>query len=100
MQQILISDVSRPEWGPGVGSPDDKEWVRGTGATVTYDYGSYFLRIARDPYGNFSHNHNGSRSIRMAFLSLSDRESLSERLSTVGKDGQRCPLTGRTPVRL
>lgn len=37
-------------------SPDDGEFVHGIGLTVTYDFGRYFARIARDPYVNFSKN--------------------------------------------
>jgi hypothetical protein len=37
-------------------SPDDGEIVQGTGLAVTYDFGRYFARIARDPYVNFSKN--------------------------------------------
>ena len=44
-------------------SPDDSEWVRGTGATVTYDFGRYFARVASDPHVNFSRNH----MVRAAF---------------------------------
>ena len=44
-------------------SPDDGEWVHGTGATVTYDYGRFFARVASDPYVNFSRNH----MVRAAF---------------------------------
>lgn len=42
------------------GRPDAdpaSERVRGTGATVTYDYGRYFARVASDPYVNFSNDH-------------------------------------------
>jgi hypothetical protein len=39
------------------GRTDDGEWVRGTGLTVTYDYGRYFARVASDPHVNFSRNH-------------------------------------------
>jgi hypothetical protein len=38
-------------------SPDDGEWVRGTGVTVTYDFDRYFVRIASDPHVNFTHDH-------------------------------------------
>ncbi len=31
--------------------------VHGTGVTLTVDYGSYFARVAADPYVNFSNNH-------------------------------------------
>ena len=44
-------------------SSDDGEWVHGTGATVTYDFGRYFARVASDPYVNFSRNH----MVRAAF---------------------------------
>jgi hypothetical protein len=44
-------------------SPDDGEWVHGTGATVTYDFGRYFARLASDPHVNFSHDH----MVRAAF---------------------------------
>ena len=36
------------------GRTADGEWVRGTGATLTYDFGRYFARIAHDPYVNFT----------------------------------------------
>ena len=36
-------------------SPDDGEWVHGTGASATYDFDRYFIRIAADPKVNFSH---------------------------------------------
>lgn len=31
--------------------------LRGTGAAVTYDFEPYFVRIANDPYVNFTNNH-------------------------------------------
>ena len=31
--------------------------VHGTGVSLTWDYGRYFARVARDPYVNFSNNH-------------------------------------------
>lgn len=37
--------------------------VRGTGATITYDFGRYFVRVASDPYVNFSNDH----MVRVAF---------------------------------
>jgi hypothetical protein len=33
------------------------ELLRGTGLTITYDFGPYFLRIASDPKANFAPNH-------------------------------------------
>lgn len=33
------------------------EILRGTGAAVTYDFEPYFVRIANDPYVNFTNNH-------------------------------------------
>ena len=48
------------------GRPDSdpaSERVRGTGATVTYDFGRYFVRVASDPYVNFSNDH----MVRVAF---------------------------------
>ena len=33
------------------------ERVHGTGATLTWDHGAYFVRVASDPYVNFSSNH-------------------------------------------
>lgn len=48
------------------GRPDSdpaSERVRGTGATVTYDFGRYFVRVASDPYVNFSSSH----MVRVAF---------------------------------
>jgi len=44
-------------------STDDGEWVRGTGMTLTYDFGRYFARVASDPHVNFSNHH----MIRAAF---------------------------------
>ena len=38
-------------------SPDDDEVVRGTGIAVTYDFDRYFVRLANDPYVNFTHTH-------------------------------------------
>jgi hypothetical protein len=37
--------------------------VRSTGATITYDFGRYFVRVASDPYVNFSNDH----MVRIAF---------------------------------
>ena len=37
-------------------SPDDGEWVRGTGASVTYDFDRYFARLTSDPRVNFTHD--------------------------------------------
>ena len=31
--------------------------VQGTGVTLTWDHGQYFVRVARDPYVNFTNNH-------------------------------------------
>jgi hypothetical protein len=45
------------------GRTADGEWVRGTGATLTYDFGRYFARIAHDPHVNFT----PERMLRMAF---------------------------------
>jgi hypothetical protein len=42
------------------GRPDAdpaSEFVHGTGLTVTYDFEPYFVRVASDPYVNFTHNH-------------------------------------------
>lgn len=36
------------------GMTDNATAVEGTGLTVTYDFGNYFVRLARDPYANFS----------------------------------------------
>jgi hypothetical protein len=33
------------------------EVLRGTGASLTYDFEPYFVRIANDPYVNFTNNH-------------------------------------------
>jgi hypothetical protein len=38
-------------------SADDGEWVRGTGASLTYDFDRYFARVASDPYVNFTREH-------------------------------------------
>ncbi|MDB5809721.1 MAG: hypothetical protein JWN94_1843 [Betaproteobacteria bacterium] len=48
-------------------SSDDGEWVHGTGATVTYDFGRYFARVASDPYVNFSRNHMVRASLGWRF---------------------------------
>jgi hypothetical protein len=45
------------------GRTADGEWVRGTGATLTYDFGRYFARIAHDPHVNFT----PERMLRAAF---------------------------------
>ena len=46
------------------GRPDaNGEGVRGTGVTVTYDFGRYFARVASDPHVNFSDSH----MVRVAF---------------------------------
>ena len=39
------------------------EILRGTGVTITYDFEPYFVRVASDPYVNFTHNH----MLRVAF---------------------------------
>jgi hypothetical protein len=40
------------------GRPDAvSDPVHGTGVSLTWDYGRYFARVARDPYVNFSNNH-------------------------------------------
>jgi hypothetical protein len=36
------------------GRIDDGSWVRGNGVTATYDWPRWFLRVALDPYQNFS----------------------------------------------
>lgn len=38
-------------------SVDDGEWVRGTGASLTYDFDRYFARLASDPHVNFTREH-------------------------------------------
>jgi hypothetical protein len=48
-------------------SADDGEWVHGSGATVTYDFGRYFARVASDPYVNFSRNHMVRASLGVRF---------------------------------
>jgi hypothetical protein len=48
------------------GRPDSdpaSERIRGTGATVTYDFDRYFVRVASDPHVNFSDNN----MVRIAF---------------------------------
>ena len=42
--------------GRGDADPSS-EMLQGTGATVTYDFEPYFVRIASDPYVNFTNNH-------------------------------------------
>ncbi len=49
--QRLTLDVSRKS-----GLTTDDNFVRGYAATLTYDFGHYFLRFARDQYVNFSPN--------------------------------------------
>ena len=39
------------------------EILRGTGAAITYDFEPYFVRVASDPYVNFTNNH----MVRVAF---------------------------------
>ena len=46
-------DVFHKEGRPS----DGGDWVRGTGVTVTYDFGRYFARVASDPHVNFSNDH-------------------------------------------
>jgi hypothetical protein len=58
--RIKTGDKSR--WTVDVfhkeGRPDPSgELVRGTGVTLTWDYGRYFARVASDPHVNFSDNH-------------------------------------------
>lgn len=36
------------------GHTDEREFVRGLGATVTWDWARFFLRAAYDPYANFT----------------------------------------------
>jgi len=49
------------------GIDDDGARVRGYALTVTYDYGSYFARIGRDQYANFSASHLTRFSVGMRF---------------------------------
>ena len=42
-------DVSRKS-----GTTDTANQVQGYGLAVTYDFGNYFARVARDPYANFT----------------------------------------------
>ena len=64
---LRTSPDARTRWAVDVftkaGRTADGEWVRGTGATLTYDFGRYFARIAHDPYVNFT----PERMLRMAF---------------------------------
>jgi hypothetical protein len=41
--------------------------LRGTGASATYDFEPYFLRVAYDPYVNFSNNHMTRLAAGMRF---------------------------------
>lgn len=48
----------------GRGDADPSSVVlRGTGAALTYDFEPYFVRVAHDPYANFTNNH----MLRVAF---------------------------------
>jgi hypothetical protein len=52
------------------GRPDadpSSEILRGTGASLTYDYDVYFVRIANDPYVNFTNNHMVRLALGMRF---------------------------------
>lgn len=48
-KQRISLDISRKS-----GLTTEDNFVRGYAATLTYDYGQYFLRLARDEYVNFS----------------------------------------------
>lgn len=41
--------------------------LRGTGASVTYDYDVYFFRVANDPYVNFTNSHMVRVALGMRF---------------------------------
>jgi len=67
---VRIKPDERTRWTVDIfhksGRPDSdpaSEQVRGTGATVTYDFDRYFVRVASDPHVNFSDND----MVRVAF---------------------------------
>lgn len=64
-KQRWIFDVfykeGRPDSDPA--SPE----LRGTGLSVTYDYGNYFARVASDPHVNFTENHMTRVSLGLRF---------------------------------
>ena len=39
------------------GRTEDGEWVHGTGASLTHDFGPHFVRVASDPHVNFTRDH-------------------------------------------
>lgn len=51
----------------GRGAADDPEKVHGTGISVTYDFEPYFVRVAHDPYVNFTKEHMVRASAGMRF---------------------------------
>ena len=52
--------------GRGDADPSS-EVLRGTGAAVTYDFEPYFVRVASDPYVNFTNNHMVRVALGMRF---------------------------------
>jgi hypothetical protein len=47
----------KTRWTVDVFHKRDAEDVRGTGASVTYDFGPHFARVASDPHVNFTRDH-------------------------------------------
>ena len=60
--QRLTADTSYKS-----GLTSDNVFVRGYGLSITYDYGQYFGRIARDQYANFTESHLTRFSLGMRF---------------------------------
>lgn len=48
-------DVFRKSGRPDADPASDT--LRGTGGSITFDYAAYFVRVANDPYVNFTNNH-------------------------------------------
>jgi hypothetical protein len=51
----------------GRGTADDPEKIHGTGISLTYDFDPYFVRIANDPYVNFTKDHMVRAAAGMRF---------------------------------
>ncbi len=60
--QRITVDASRKS-----GIDDDGLFVSGYALSATYDYGQYFVRLARDHYANFSASHLTRFSVGMRF---------------------------------
>ncbi len=48
-------------------SLEDGEQLRGTGLALTYDFGSYFARLASDPHVNFTRDHMVRAALGLRF---------------------------------